>query len=202
MNLGEVTTLFKGTLNRRDLTDSLASLYVRSAIARVARILRHPGMEQVNLVNPDTLGRLEVPGELLDLIEINPVAPGDALQRVSWSEYRALKQKGGGGSVPTHFVRRADRYYLWPVSAPCEVWFYREFQPVVIAADENVLTKTAPDLINYSACADACAFFVDDRASAFDNLYTTRLSEIMDQAASSEIAGGSPVVSVGTDQEL
>lgn len=206
MNKAQLKAYFRGVLNRRDMTADQEEFYIQSALTRVARTLRTPGGEA--LVSPTVVGDyVELPTNFLELRQMSvrlPSGADRALQELDWATYYTKRGTGSTGD-PKFFCRLGDRFYITPapsVGMFVNLHYYADPQPLVEEIDENIITKTAPDLLMYAACAEACAFFVDDRLATFEGLFVGRLEEIKFQARESNIAGGSPALGLITTQEI
>ncbi len=201
MTKGELKAYFRGVLNRRDLTDVQAEFYIQSALTRLGRSLRTPGMEFLQELTVDADGQIELPIYFLEHKDAW-VTGQPSLNYIPIASFRRLVPYSG---TPEKYTRVADKYLLYPTpAAGSTVWLhcYIDAQPLVVEADENIFTNTAPDLLMYAACAEACAFFVDDRMSTFESLYVQRLDELILQSRETDLAGGSMAVELSTTQEI
>lgn len=204
MNKGELKAQFFGVFNRPDLTEAQQEFYIQSAILRLSRLLRTPAMEGVITLQTNADNYVQLPNNLLDIKDIYPTnRKSQSIQSKSSQEFHRLPYETN--DYPIYYTRVGDRLYLWPTiptGFQIDLYYWVTPQPLVSDLDESSLSNSAPDLIVYAACVDAAVFFVDDRVDVFETLYGNRLSEIMAQAANTELAGGSPTMGVGTTQEI
>lgn len=204
MNKAELKARFFGVFNRPDLTDAQQEFYIQAASVRLSRVLRSPSMEGLIEREVDANNEIHLPNNFLDHLDLYPDAANTpSTKALTPQGLRNLPKTFG--AYPTHYARIGDRYRLHPtVPEGTVMWlyYYATPQPLIFDTDTSSLSRTAYDVLIYGACVDAATFFVDDRISAFEELYRNRLGEIMEQSALTKNTGGSPAVAPGTTQEV
>lgn len=183
-------------LNRSDCTDALANTFIDQAIARIARTLRIPSMEQQHTytISGDTgVGEVILPNNLLEMIDVH--YDGRALARVP-SHEMVEHQKTGSLGAPQFFNRLQGTIQITPRPTAGTLYlnYYAQPNSLVDDTDTNVLTDVGSDLITYTALGYASDYFLDERGPLFETKASAFLSEIQDQADRAETSGSTQVM--------
>lgn len=189
MNLGAIRTHFKALLNRSDITDALANTFIDQATARIQRTLRIPSMERrhsYSILAPT--GSVVLPNDFLEGIDL--VYDNHTLSRLPMGDMLDRKKTGESGS-PHFFTREGGKFLISPSpsSGSLVLNYYAQFTAMSSDTDENNLAAVGSDLIIYGALTYAADYYLDERATLFEQKYNQFLNEIQDQANEAEITG-------------
>lgn len=190
MNYGDLKSHFNDLLNRSDITSSLTTRFIDQGISRIQRQLRTPLNEKSKTYTiTASTSELVLPTDFLEIISL--YSSEYELRRTTMSEYRALANNAYTGK-PQVFVREQEKIKLFPqpTSGTVTLYYYGEFDTMTADSDENKLAQVAPDLIIYSALGYASDFYLDERATLFEQKYQAFLTEIQEQANDQELNGG------------
>jgi hypothetical protein len=190
MNYGELKSHFNDLLNRSDITSALTTRFIDQGIARLQRQLRTPMSERVLEVTITAQTEtLTLPSDFLEIISLYHGAK--ELERISMRRYRGLSASVQTGS-PQYFTRQAEKLFIYPqpTSGTLVLYYHAELPALSADSDENVLTQSASDLIIYSALTYAADYYLDERATIFENKYLAFLTELQEQANDQELQGG------------
>jgi len=189
MNLGAIRTHFKALLNRSDITDALANTFIEQGIARVQRSLRIPAMEKrynysISAATPFVM----LPNDFLEAISI--YYDNLQLERLPMQEMLSSKKTGESGA-PHYFAREGGSFLLSPEpsSGTLTLTYYAQLPEMTTDSSENILAKIASDLIIYSALTYAADYYLDDRASIYEQKYIQFMTELQEQANAAEVTG-------------
>ena len=197
MNKGQIRTHMIALLNRSDITDALADTFIDQAISRITRVLRIPSIEKVqtyNVANDVTgVSTINLPNDLIEPLDI--YSEGKALVRLPLHEMIEA-QKTNEQGTPKFFARVQGTYLLHPKPSTGTVVlnYYAAFDTLGTDSATNTLTTLVPDLLIYTALTYASDYFLDERGTQFETRASSFLSEIQQQADSSEQAGGLQVM--------
>jgi hypothetical protein len=189
MNKLAIRNQIKGLLNRNDLTDTQADLFIDQAVARIQRTLRVPSMEKTQIYTTGVDG-----GNLL-------VLPNDFLQlKHLYTENSTIVYSDLGnfvrtvdtpGYAPRIYTRVQGSFQIKPtppVGYEIYMVYYGEIPDLVTDTDSNFLTEIAPDLLVYASLTFAADFFIDERKDAFETIAVRIFNELKDQATDMEWA--------------
>ena len=193
MNYGEAKAQFQALLNRRDITPSLVTTFMKSSIQRVQRVLRIPMMEKAIRITVGTdFDGLTIPGDFLQLISMT--ANGSQLRQASLDEVLRIQENETG--EPRVFHRLLNKFLIAPnpsVGTQIRVDFIADFGEITSDADEPTLLEVAPDLVIYGALVFAANYYLDQRIETFETTFQTLLAEYMAQAYDDAMAGGAMI---------
>ena len=192
MNKGTLRAHMKALLNRSDCTDALADTFIDQALTRITRTIRIPSMEKqqtYNVANVSGTGALQLPTDFLAAIEI--YSNGVGLQRIPVKEM-VENQKTGELGQPRFFSRVQASYLIHPqpTTGTVTLDYYAEFTALANDASTNQLTTVGSDALIYAALGYAPDYFIDERSATFEARAGQFLTEIQDQADTSEMSGG------------
>ena len=189
MNYGEVKTHFESLLNRSDNTAALTETFIGQGIRRVSRQLRAGMNEQVqNITLTSQTAAFTLPSDFIEFIDL--YYKNRVLIRLPNSQFRAYTESPVAGR-PTHFTRQQESVFIHPQPSDGELvlYYYGDFDQLTADADTNALTTSAPDLLIYAALTYAADYYLDERASIFEQKYQAFLQEVQEQANDQELNG-------------
>ena len=189
MNKLGIRNQIKGLLNRNDLTDAQADIFIDQAVARIQRTLRIPPMEKTQLYTAGTSGAnlLTLPNDFLQLKHL--YHSKGTVKYVELSRF--LETIDAPGYAPSIYTRSGGGLLIKstpPAGFVTTMVYYGEIPDLVADTDENFLTVIAPDLLVYASLIYACDFFIDDRRDKFEQIATTMFEELNAQAIEMEFA--------------
>lgn len=189
MNKLGIRNQIKGLLNRNDLTDAQADIFIDQAVARIQRTLRIPPMEKTLVYTAGTTGAdlLTLPTDFLQLKHLY-TARG-TIKYVDLSQY--IQTIDAPGNAPVIYTRIQGGLQIKntpPVGHQTFMVYYGEIPDLVNDTDENFLTAIAPDLLVYGALTFAADFYIDDRRDAFEATAVRIFDELNNQAIEMEFA--------------
>ncbi|MBB4039110.1 hypothetical protein GGR34_000745 [Microvirga flocculans] len=191
MNYGELQTLFRSRLNRRDVTPTQVQDFIKTSIQRTQRLLRTPGSEVATEVTiTDEYNGFAIPGDFLQLVAL--IADDDH-EIIRTNLTNALRRSKNQGS-PRVFARNRDKLVLGPRPLPgsiITIVYHADFSALYDATDENWLTQIAPDVIINGALEDACTHFNDPRADRFETKFTQGIVDLNLMAQADETTNAS-----------
>lgn len=189
MNYGEVKTHFESLLNRSDNTAALTETFVGQGIRRISRQLRAGMNEQVqNITLSSQTASFTLPSDFIEFIDL--YYKDRVLVRLPNSQFRPYTENPVAGR-PTHFTRQQEAVFIHPQPSDGQLvlYYYGDFDALANDSDTNALTSAAPDLLIYAALTFAADYYLDERASIFEQKYQTFLQEVQEQANDQELNG-------------
>jgi len=182
MNKGAIRTHFKALLNRSDITNALSDTFVDQGIARIQRTLRVPAMERVlPYTITSQITKILVPHDLLEIINI--YHNNTVLTRLPLHEMLQMKATGQAGTA-NFFTQQGPDVLLFPepTSGVVNISYYAQFAEMVSDSDENSLATFGSDILIYAALTYASDYFLDERASIFEQKFVGFMTETQEQA--------------------
>jgi hypothetical protein len=189
MNYGSIRTHFKATLNRSDITDTLADTFIDQGIGRIQRSLRIPAMEGQHTYTFTTASSsVFLPSNFLEIIDL--YYDNTSLIRLPMKEMQNVSDGNETGN-PVYFCREGGNLLLMPrpSSGKLVLNYYASFPEMTSDSDENILASIASDLIMYSALTYASDYYLDERTDVFEGKYQQFMNELQEQANDQEIVG-------------
>lgn len=189
MNKLGIRNQIKGLLNRNDLTDTQADIFIDQAVARIQRTLRIPPMEKTQLYTAGSTGAnlLSLPNDFLQLKHL--YTPTSTIRYVDLGDF--LRTQDAPGNTPVIYTRIQGGLQIKntpPAGFVTTMVYYGEIPDLVNDTDENFLTAIAPDLLVYGALTFAADFFLDDRREVFEATAVRIYEELNQQAIDMEFA--------------
>lgn len=191
----DIQTNFQSILNRRDITPSQVSTFIGMAIQRIQRDLRIPAMEaQATFVMSGVDGVISVPTDYLEMISIsfNDNVNQVKLKRTDFQTALRLSNISG---IPTSYYRSGGNFLIGPyppvTGTLCYISYYQDASALLAPTDYNWITDAAPDLLIYGALSYASDFFLDERASKFEERFNSIMSSLQLQAFDDELENAS-----------
>lgn len=189
MNKLGIRNQIKGLLNRNDLTDAQADIFIDQAVARIQRTLRIPPMEKTQLYTAGTTGAnlLTLPNDFLQLKHL--YHSKGTVKYVDMSRF--IETVDAPGYAPAIYTRSGGGLLIKPTPPEDFVTtlvYYGEIPDLVNDTDENFLTVIAPDLLVYASLVYACDYFIDDRKQTFEDMGTRFFDELVAQSIEMEFA--------------
>lgn len=194
MNYGEVKSHFEALLNRSDNTSALTNTFIEQGIRRVGRMLRSAMNEKVQVITlSQPTASITLPSNFLELISL--YYKDRELIRLPNSQFRPLAENPIQGK-PDHFTRQQEALFIHPQPADGELtlYYYGDFDALSVDSDTNALTASAPDLLLYAALTYAADYYLDERATIFEQKFQAFLNEIQTQADDQELNGSTQVI--------
>ena len=189
MNYGQIKQHFEQLLNRSDITASLTTEFIDQGIRRIARLLRSSMNEKVQVITLSTkTASFTLPSDFIEFISL--YYKDRVLIRLPNSQFRPFADKPIQGR-PNHFTRQQETIFIHPQPSDGELtlYYYGDFPALAADSDTNALTETAPDLLIYAALTYAADFYLDERATIFEQKFQAFLTEIQTQADDQELNG-------------
>ncbi len=194
MNYGEVKSHFEALLNRSDNTSALTTTFIEQGIRRVARMLRSGMNEKVQVITlSQPTASITLPSDFLELISL--YYKDRELVRLPNSQFRPYADNPVKGK-PDHFTRQQETLFIHPQPSDGDItlYYYGDFDPLSSDTDSNALTVSAPEVVIYAALTFSADYYLDERASLFEQKFQTFLAEIQSQANDQELNGSTQVI--------
>ena len=194
MNYGEVKSHFEALLNRSDNTSALTNTFIEQGIRRVGRMLRSAMNEKVQVITlSQPTASITLPSNFLELISL--YYKDRELIRLPNSQFRPYAENPIQGK-PDHFTRQQEALFIHPQPSDGELtlYYYGDFDALSADSDSNALTESAPDLLLYAALTYAADYYLDERATIFEQKFQAFLNEIQSQADDQELNGSTQVI--------
>jgi hypothetical protein len=179
-------------LNRNDITNAIADIFIDQTVARIQRTLRIPPMEKILVytATQDNQDNLVLPNDFLQIknLYISSSAGSYTLQYKDLDGF--LRYPDFGGSQPMFYTRIQGGLKIKPspaVGAQTTMIYYGEIPDLVNDTDENFLSNIAPDLLVYGALTFACDYYVDDRKADYEAVFARIYAELEEQAINMEM---------------
>lgn len=194
MLYSDIQTNFQGILNRRDITPTQVTTFIGLGVQRIQRSLRVPAMEaKTSYVMDGTGAGIPVPGNMLELIAItfDDSINQDKLVRTDFKSAIRLSNVPG---LPKVFYRDGGTFLVGPYPAAgtnVYVSYYADAGTLIAPTDHNWLTDAAPDLLIYGALCYAADFFLDERATKFEQRFSQIMEDLQQMALQDELEGAS-----------
>lgn len=189
MNYGEVKSHFEALLNRSDNTSALTTTFIDQGIRRIARQLRSAMNEKVQVIAlAQQTASITLPSDFIEFISL--YYKDRELIRLPNSQFRKYADNPVQGK-PDHFTRQQEAIFIHPQPSDGDLtlYYYGDFDALSADSDTNALTTTAPDLLIYAALTYAADYYLDERASLFEQKFQAFLAEIQQQADDQELNG-------------
>ena len=194
MNYGEVKTHFEALLNRSDNTSALTTTFIDQGIRRVGRMLRSAMNEKVQVITlTQQTASITLPSDFLEIISL--YYKDRELVRLPNSQFRPYADNPIQGR-PDHFTRQQEAIFIHPQPSDGDLtlYYYGDFEDLADDTDTNNLTDTAPDLLIYAALTYAADYYLDERATLFEQKFQAFLTEIQEQANDQELNGSTQII--------
>ena len=194
MNYGEVKSHFEALLNRSDNTSALTNTFIEQGIRRVGTMLRSAMNEKVQVITlSQPTASITLPSNFLELISL--YYKDRELIRLPNSQFRPFAENPIQGK-PDHFTRQQEALFIHPQPSDGELtlYYYGDFDALSADSDTNALTESAPDLLLYAALTYAADYYLDERATIFEQKFQAFLNEIQTQADDQELNGSTQVI--------
>ncbi|MGI9341127.1 MAG: phage adaptor protein [Psychrobacter sp.] len=189
MNYGEVKSHFEALLNRSDNTSALTTTFIDQGIRRLTRLLRSAMNEKVQVITLSAqTASITLPSDFIEFISL--YYKDRELIRLPNSQFRPYAENPVQGR-PNHFTRQQETVFIHPQPSDGEMtlYYYGDFDALSGDSDSNALTVTAPDLLIYAALTYAADYYLDERATIFEQKFQAFLTEIQSQADDQELNG-------------
>lgn len=194
MNYGEVKSHFEALLNRSDNTSALTTTFIDQGIRRVARMLRSGMNERVQVISlQQQTASFTLPANFIEFISL--YYADRELIRLPNSQFRPFADSPIQGR-PVHFTRQQETVFIHPQPSDGELtlYYYGDFDELSADSDTNALTTSAPDLLIYAALTYAADYYLDERATIFEQKFQAFLSEVQEQANDQELNGSTQII--------
>lgn len=200
----ELLEQMREVLNRDDLTDAQAEIFLSQGLSRIGRTLRIPSLERVVdlpiYLDEGERPYVEIPRDYVALKDL--FIEDLKLRRLEWGQFLSRSKIG---HKPQYFARRLRRWYLKPYPNPEDpptitAVYYGEILPLLEADDSDPLLQVATDLVIYAALGYAATYFLDERKALFDAEYDRIHAELTSQAVDMEWSEGA--IQVAGDMNL
>lgn len=199
--LADLRSSFLTLLERDDCDAALADTFLTTAMQRISRVARIPGMERFVVYNigatdlPVTY--VQVPPDLIQPIDFYVQRPGDT--SMFPLDHQTMRQLVTIplAADPTAYARMGAQFQIRgqvPAGSTITVYYYGELSSFTSDTDENELSASSPDLIIYGALSLAGEHFRHDRTDQWEARYQAYLNEITQQAEDVDANGGPQVV--------
>lgn len=200
MNKAGIREQFKGLMNRNDLTDDQANIFIEQALARIQRTLRVPAMEAQEVITTnDTSGdTIVLPADYLNMKYIYTPKSDGTSQMLEYKDVATFLGIPSSVGVPQYYTRIRGELKMKPypqMGSIINIIYYNEIPDLVNDTDVNFLTIIAPDLLIYGALTFAADYFVDDRKDSFENRFAEIYGELEEQARMVEFDQSSIAIS-------
>ena len=188
MNKAQIREQLKGLMNRNDLTNAQADIFIEQALARIQRTLRVPSMEAeevltTNSTNGDTI---ILPSDFLNIKYLYVPKSDGTQQMLEYKDVATFLAIPSSVGIPQYYTRIRGELKMKPypqTGTTVNLIYFSEIPDLVADTDINFLTIIAPDLLTYGALTFAADYFVDDRKPAFEERFGAIYSEVVEQAA-------------------
>jgi len=193
----DVLNRFKTILDRDDMTDAQARIFMSDAMTRVTRDLRLPSMERALLITPTASAMVQfpVPADLIQIIDVlvpveySQVGQMRPLKRVA---YRFLMGRDNT-DIPRVYARFQQQIYLagaLPVGTQLQFLYYGNFSTFASDTDTNELTATMGDIAVYAALKYGGDFFEHPLTASWETTYQSLKAAVVAMAIDLEMEGG------------
>ena len=152
-------------------------------------MLRSAMNEKVQVITlSQPTASITLPSNFLELISL--YYKDRELIRLPNSQFRPYAENPIQGK-PDHFTRQQEALFIHPQPSDGELtlYYYGDFDALSADSDSNALTESAPDLLLYAALTYAADYYLDERATIFEQKFQAFLTEIQEQANDQELNG-------------
>lgn len=183
MTYAEIKAQFSALLNRTDITDALTVIFIGQCLIRAARELRTPAQEtQISTTVTDPFTGITVPTGFKQLIQIS-ISGELPLTYITPSHYYSLDASSG---VPEHYTRTNGKFQFYPappVDTVILTDYWGAFEAFGAEGSTTKLSLENPDLIIYGALSYAADYYLDERATSFEQRFQAIMASLQDQAS-------------------
>lgn len=201
MSYNDMKADFVAILDRDDMTDAQADIFLRQGMSRIQRTCRLPSMERALLITPTTaaMSQFTVPTDLIQIIDIMVPLQGSStgqmttLKRLS---YRRLMEQPNT-ACPFAYARQQTLIYLRgtiPIGVQLQFLYYGNFSPFASPTDDNELSASTPDFGVYAALSYAGDHFEHPLTAQWEARYQSIKTEVQSLAIDLETEGGVQVI--------
>lgn len=196
-NYSELQASVANWLAKKNLGDKIPD-FISIAERRIFRELRTPANERTLIYKRrvDDGDLLLIPSDYLELktLKVN----GVPLTRMTDREYDEQKHADDGGRTgqPTHFVRYANRFRVYPEPAADYEWVLSYWVDLTLtdAAPVNTILTIAPDIYLYGALAEAEAYLMNDkRVALWEAKFQDALHNLQEIQTEAEFSGSASI---------
>jgi len=174
MAYSDVKTTFQAILNRRDITSTLVNTFMGFAIQRIHQEIRVPAMEKLVTLTTDGTSRLNVPGDLLEVISVHVNDASNGRTKLTRTDLPTILTYAADQGQPIYYHREVGYLYLGPFPPTAQsvfVHYFADSTSLTADTDVNWLTEVAPTLLIYAALTFAADYYIDDRIKLFEDRY-------------------------------
>lgn len=189
MTRGELLRNFRELLNRNDLTDELADLFISDGIRRVERVLRTQFQRKViqSTIPADFVGYIDIPSDYIGIywIKVN----GIRLSREADAQDEIDYLPGQTRS----FYMEGDRFYFVPSLKQDDIVRIEYYATINNGFGDDDTTQASaiiPDLVRYAALIFAAIYYVDERLPTYQSIFRELRDEVQLQNDLDAFAGG------------
>lgn len=188
MTFAQLKAKLRGLINRSDMTDELATDFIRQSQIRLERLLRLSFMQKfVQFTPPRADGVFRVPLDYLELVDL--FTDHGQLERVDTSSY--LRQPAAPGT-PRVFMQTGHDIRMRPFPATTDTMFLRYYgceAQLVEDTQTNNWTICAQDALLYGAAEYAADYYEDERLPRFAGRFEQAVTELSDQQQQEDFSG-------------
>jgi hypothetical protein len=192
---------FEAILDRDDLTDAQADIFMQQGISRIQRDCRLPSMERAQLITAtdNPMSQFPVPTDLIQIVDILVPREGSSvgqmrpLKRVAYRKLMEYDQT----DFPKVYARYQTLIYLagaLPTNQQLQFLYYGNFSPFATPDSDNELSASTPDLAIYGALSYAGDYFEHPLAAQWEARYQAIKAEVEAMAIDLETEGGVAVI--------
>lgn len=193
MNFGEAKTYLRSLINRKDISDALASQFIQQAQDRIERQPIRPAfMQKLETLTPagSTADTYNLPEDFLSWIDL--YCMDKEASRVDLGRFIQYPASEGN---PCVFVQIGKQFKVRPYPGNGEVGFhYYAKEPKLIAeSDSNEWSTTYSDILTFGGAVFAAHHYEDERLGAFEEMFQKLLSELNDRVIEENFSGPMPI---------
>lgn len=189
MNFGEAKTYLRSLINRKDISDALASQFIQQAQDRVERQARTASMQKLVALTPvsGTADTFDLPDDFLALIDV--YSEDREAERVDMHQFIRYPAELAG--KPCVFVQIGKQLKVrpWPSSGSLPLHYYAAEPRLGAESSSNEWTKAYSDVLTYGAAVFAAHHYEDERLDQFEAMFQTLLGELKDRAWEEDFSG-------------
>lgn len=191
MTYSEFRTEFIAEVNRRDLTTTLAGVFIRDGIARLNEDLRIREMEtSVSSVVHASGGyrTITVPSDYLATVR---VVADDMPDELSVVPYGTLLRYDAQVGYPIVYARRTTSFHIRPyASASATLDYYAQVGALSADSDTNVVLAACPHILRLASKVFAAEYYKMDTLGTWEGHYQAVLATINQRAIDADWSGG------------
>ena len=197
MAYSDLIATFQSTLNRDDVSDAQADVFLQQGINRLQRAVRLPCMErEYDIQIVGTTNTFIIPTDLLAIIDVIYTSSTTGVTVLDKLDYRDVIVRDATLSPFAYSRIRGNIQIVGSAGDgdQIRVLYYGAFGPLASNAADNEVTLGFPDIAVYAGLVFAAAAYSHPSKDDWEKTYQSLKQDLIDEAIAIEASGGTEVI--------